>query len=332
MSDDRRAASRISRVGRVSLATLPTPVEEAPRLAEAIGMAPGSLLVKRDDLLGLGGGGNKVRKLERTCGTALAAGATVLVTTGAAQSNHARLTAAAGAALGLDVELVLAGDGTAPVVGNLALDVLLGARLHWCGDVGAAALDRRAAERVAELAVAGTTAAQIPYGGSNADGAAAYADAGRELLAQVPDVRHVVVAVGSAGTAAGLVAALGPGRVLGVDTGATDDARERWAALVTAQGIDLPDPTRLRLRTDQVGDGYSALAPGARDALLLAARSAGILLDPIYTARALAGLVAAVAEGDVGPDERTVLLHTGGLPGTFGSAPTMAWAGELSTR
>ena len=316
------------------LTALPTPIEPAPRLAAAIGMEPDALLVKRDDLLGLGGGGNKVRKLERTCADAIAAGATTLVTTGAAQSNHARLTAAAGARLGLDVELVLGGEAPADgaVSGNLALDALFGARLHWCGDVSAAELDERAATRVQELGSRGVVAARIPYGGSNASGAAAYRDAGDEIAREVPDVRHVVVAVGSAGTAAGLVASLGAARVLGVDTGATPDPVARWAALTSALLVDggLDEPLcALRLRADQVGEGYSALAPGAQDALLLAARTEGIVLDPIYTGRALAGLVAAVADGDVRPDERTVLVHTGGLPGLFGSAPTLRWAAGL---
>ncbi len=313
---------------RLPLATLPTPVEPAPRLAAAIGVDPGALWVKRDDLTGLGGGGNKVRKLERTCAQAIAAGATVLLTTGAAQSNHARLTAAAGARLGLGVELVLAGDGDAAVAGNLALDALLGARLHWCGDVSAAELDERAQDRVEELAGRGVVAARLPYGGSNAAGAAAYRDAGHELLAQLPDVRHVVVAVGSAGTAAGLSVALGAARVLGVDTGATPDARHRWLTLAAA--LDSPHD-EVRLRGDQVGEGYSSLAPGARDALLLAARTEGVLLDPIYTGRALAGLLAEVADGGIAPHERTVLVHTGGLPGLFGSAPSLAWAAGLLT-
>ncbi len=316
------------------LTALPTPMEAAPRLAAAIGMAPDALLVKRDDLLGLGGGGNKVRKLGRTCADAVAAGATTLVTTGAAQSNHARLTAAAAARLGLDVELVLAGDAPpdGSVSGNLALDALFGARLHWCGDVTAAELDVRAAMRVEQLASQGVVAAQIPYGGSNASGAAAYRDAGDEIAHQVPDVHHVVVAVGSAGTAAGLVASLGAARVLGVDTGATPDPLARWAALTSALMVDggLEEPSRaLRLRADQVGEGYSALVPGAQEALLLAARTEGIVLDPIYTGRALAGLIAAVADGDVRPHERTVLVHTGGLPGLFGSAPTLRWAAGL---
>ncbi|ROR89746.1 pyridoxal-phosphate dependent enzyme [Nocardioides aurantiacus] len=312
-------------VERTVLGSYPTPVEPAPRLARALGLDETDLVVKRDDLLGLGGGGNKVRKLERTTAEALARGATTLVTTGAAQSNHARLTAAAGARLGLAVELVLAGEAPdAPPSGNLLLDHLLGARLHWAGAVDTPGLERRAEERVAEL---GDAAYLVPYGGSNAVGAQAYADAGRELLEQVPDAAHVVVAVGSGGTMAGLLAALGTDRVLGVDTGATSDPEVRVRRLAEALGADLTGGLRLRL--DQVGEGYSTLPQPVRDALVLAARTEGVVLDPVYTGRALAGLVAAVAEGDVRRGERTVLLHTGGLPGLFGSAAAPAFAAGL---
>jgi L-cysteate sulfo-lyase len=300
----------------LDLATLPTPVEPAPRLAEAIGILADDLWVKRDDLLGLGGGGNKVRKLRHTCAEALERGARVLVTTGAAQSNHARLTAAAGARLGLDVELVLPGAGDAAVTGNLLLDRLFGARLVWAGDVRHEDLELVAADRVAELESAGTPAYQVPYGGSSVTGARGYVEAGNELLHQVPDVRHVVVALGSGGTCAGLVVALGVDRVLAVDTGATADPVERTTALVEGLG---GDARGLRLRRDLIGDGYSTLPEPVAEAMLLAARTEGLVLDPVYTGRALAGLVAAVREGDVRRGQRTVLLHTGGLPGVFGS-------------
>jgi D-cysteine desulfhydrase len=268
--------------------------------------------------------------LERTCAVAVAAGARTLVTTGAAQSNHARLTAAAGARLGLDVELVLAGTAPTPSedpTGNLLLDRLFGARLIWAGDVAHEDLERLAAGRVAELVSGGTPAAQIPYGGSSATGALAYVEAGRELLGQLPDVAQVVVAVGSAGTAAGLVAALGAERVLGIDTGATANPRERIESLVTELGCD---PTALRLRTDQVGAGYSTLTADVGAAMVLAARTEGLVLDPIYTGRALAGLVAAVRDGEIRPGKRTVLLHTGGLPGLFGSPEAVRFIGSLA--
>jgi D-cysteine desulfhydrase len=173
----------------------------------------------------------------------------------------------------------------------------------------------------------GTPAAQIPFGGSSAAGALSYVDAGREILDRVPDAAHVVVAVGSGGTAAGLVTALGAERVLGVDTGATCDPYVRIASLVTELG---GDPTALRLRTDQVGAGYGTLTAAVGAAMVLAARTEGLVLDPVYTGRALAGLTAAVREGEIRPGRRTVLLHTGGLPGLFGSPEAVRFIGSLA--
>ncbi|MEV5148031.1 D-cysteine desulfhydrase family protein [Streptomyces sp. NPDC052727] len=310
----------------VPLGTFPTPLEPAPRLAAALGLGPEDLWVKRDDLTGLGGGGNKIRKLEWTVGAALAEGADTLVTTGAPQSNHARLTAAAGARLGLDVVLVLRGTPGASRSGNLALDGLFGARLAWAGEVDQAGLDTAAAEVCASLRADGARPALIPFGGSSTLGARGYVRCGTELREQLPSLRTAVVALGSGGTMAGLVAALGSGSVLGVDVGALADpaaAVAEFAAPLTAEEIT---PGTLRIRRDQVGAGYAALTAPVREALRLAARTEGLVLDPIYTGRALAGLHAAVRDGTVRPGERTVFLHTGGLPGLFGHTDTIAFA------
>ncbi|MEA2481374.1 MAG: D-cysteine desulfhydrase [Thermoleophilaceae bacterium] len=302
---------------RISLGTWPTPVEPAPRLAERLGLRPGDLWIKRDDLSGLGGGGNKVRKLEYLCARALADGATTLVTSGGPQSNHSRLTAAAAARLGLDAVLVLAADGPGAGGGNLALDALLGASIVWAGPVDDAGLEDAVERTAAALRDQGRRVAVLPLGGSDAVGARGYVDCAAELSQQVPDMAHAVVAVGSGGTMAGLVAALGPGRVLGVDVGATSDPERRVLGIAGALRRDAA-PGGLRLRGDQVGSGYGLLTPAARAALRDAARFEGIVLDPVYTAKALAGLAAAVQDGDVRPGERTVFVHTGGLPGLFG--------------
>ncbi|MGW0631343.1 D-cysteine desulfhydrase family protein [Streptomyces sp. NPDC002758] len=310
----------------VELGTFPTPIEPAPRLARAIGLGTDDLWVKRDDLTGLGGGGNKIRKLEWTVGAALAEEADTLVTTGAPQSNHARLTAAAAARSGLDAVLVLRGSPGASRSGNLALDGLFGARLAWAGDVDQAGLDAAAAEVCERLRKGGARPALIPFGGSSTLGARGYVRCGEELLAQVPDLRTAVVALGSGGTAAGLVASLGSEAVLSVDVGALAEpaaAVVRFAAPLTAEALA---PERLRVRRDQVGAGYAALTGPVREALRLAARTEGLVLDPTYTGRALAGLVAAVRDGDVRPGERTVFVHTGGLPGLFGHAEAVAYA------
>jgi len=316
----------------VRLGTWPTPVEPAPRLAEHLGLEAGDLVLKRDDLSGLGGGGNKVRKLERTVGRALAEGADVLVTTGAAQSNHARATAAAARRAGLGCVLVLVGSEPARAAGNLVLDALLGARVEWAGDVDAAGLDRAADAVVERLRTEGERPSRVPYGGSDALGVLGYVTAAEELRAQVPDARHVVVAVGSGGTMAGLVAGLGVERVLGVDVGAVPDPLERVVRLVrgvaSATPAELPDgaaervrtlgPDDLRLPRDEVGDGYGVPTAASTAALEAAALTEGVLLDPVYTAKALAGLASAVRRGAVRPGERTVFVHTGGLPGLFG--------------
>ncbi|GGW10851.1 D-cysteine desulfhydrase [Streptomyces capoamus] len=312
----------------VPLGTFPTPLEPAPRLAAALGLGPDDLWVKRDDLTGLGGGGNKIRKLEWTVGAALAEGADTLVTTGAPQSNHARLTAAAGARLGLAVVLVLRGSPGASHSGNLALDGLFGARLAWAGQVDQAGLDATAAEVCARLRAGGARPALIPFGGSGVLGARGYLRCGAELRERLPDLRTAVVALGSGGTMAGLVAALGSETVLGVDVGALADPAAKvaeFAAPLTAEEVV---PERLRIRRDQVGAGYATLTGPVRDALRLAARTEGLPLDPVYTGRALAGLRAAVADGTVRPGERTVLLHTGGLPGLFGHPDAVGFAEE----
>ncbi|WP_234388576.1 pyridoxal-phosphate dependent enzyme [Streptomyces sp. AS58] len=310
---------------RVRLGTWPTPLEPAPRLAVALGLDAADLWVKRDDLTGLGGGGNKVRKLEWTVGAALAEGADTLVTTGSPQSNHARLTAAAAARSGIEAVLVFPGSPGASGSGNLALDGLFGARIVWAGDVDAEGLARVAARTVAHLTEDGRHPALIPFGGSNALGAQGYAECARELTAQLPDVSTVVVAVGSGGTMAGLVAVLGPERVLGVDTEAMADPVSAVAEMATEAGGRVVTPADLTIH-GRPGDGYGVLTPAVEDALLLAARTEGLVLDPVYTGRALAGLAAAVEDGTVLRGRPTVFLHTGGLPGLFGHPAAIAYA------
>ncbi|MFD7409309.1 D-cysteine desulfhydrase family protein [Streptomyces sp. NPDC059866] len=317
----------------VPLGTWPTPLEPMPRLAQALGLGADDLWIKRDDLTGTGGGGNKIRKLEWLCGAALAEGATHLVTTGAPQSNHARLTAAAGARLGLETALVLAGSPGGAAQGNLALDALFGATVVWAGDVHGQALTAAAEEVTARLRADGAVPALIPFGGSSALGARGYVTCGRELLTQAPDVDTVVVALGSGGTMAGLVDPLGPERVLGVHCGAVPDPATTVSAFVSDLSGTPHAPGSLRLRLDQVGEGYGVLTGPVMAAMNLTARTEGIVLDPVYTGRAMAGLIAAVEDGDIAPGRRTVFLHTGGLPGLFGhTAAVEAAVSDLGTR
>lgn len=308
---------------RVLLGTWPTPMESAPRLAAAIGLGAADLWLKRDDLTGLAGGGNKIRKLEWTVAAALADDADTLITTGAPQSNHARLTAAAATRLGLDAVLVFPGEPPPDASGNLLLDAILGATVVWAGDEP---VDQAAAATAERLRGEGRRPAIIPFGGSDGVGAHGYRLAGQEIAEQAADVRHVVCAVGSGGTMAGLVAALGATRVLGVHTGAVPDPRAQVGGLLADMGEQMP-ATELRIRDDQVGSGYGSLAPQAKSALRLAARTEGLVLDPTYTARAMAGLIAEIRDGSIAPGETVVFLASGGLPGLFGHPA----AAELAT-
>jgi D-cysteine desulfhydrase len=190
----------MSLLPRLSLATWPTPLERAPRLAAALGLHDDDLWIKRDDLTGLAGGGNKIRKLEFTCGAALAAGARTLVTVGVAQSNHARLSAAAAARIGVDLVLILAGERPDHFTGNLALNGMLGAKMVWAGAVDDEALDALAEQEVRRLQEQGVPAALIPFGGSNTVAVHGYIACGEELNQQLPDIDHVFTAVGSGGT------------------------------------------------------------------------------------------------------------------------------------
>jgi L-cysteate sulfo-lyase len=305
----------------VRLGTYPTPVHPVPRLAEALGLGVDDLWLKRDDLIGLGGGGNKVRKLEYSCTQALAAGATTVITTGAAQSNHARLTAAAAARLGMACVLVLQGPAPEQPSGNVLLDLVAGARLEWCEQQETPA---RLTAVQADVRAEGGLPFVIPFGGSSSETAMGYVDCAREMTEQLPDLATVVVAVGSGGTMAGLVAGLGADRVIGVHTGAVDDPD----AVVTGLLAGMPDLGHvhgpLQIVGDQVGSGYASITADARAAIRLVARTEGVFLDPTYTGRAMAGLVSLCASGTIAAGRRTVFVHSGGLPGLL-AHPEVAW-------
>ena len=315
---------------RIQLASWPTPLEPAPRLAEAIGLSGHGLWIKRDDLTGPAAGGNKIRKLEWTVAAALAEGADTLITTGEPQSNHARLTAGAAARVGLSCVLVFPGaPDTTEASGNLILDGLLGATVVWAGLPRRGESTQQMLERVVERTSADLRSHDrqsvvIPFGGSNATGAHGYRLAAQELTQQLPVLDHVVCAVGSGGMMAGLVAGLGAQHVLGVHAGAVADPRERVTQLLRDMGDDTVRPEHLRLRIDQVGDGYETLTPAAGRALMLAARSEGLVLDPVYSARALAGLIAAIEDDTIPAGDTVVFLASGGLPGLFGNPAAVA--------
>jgi L-cysteate sulfo-lyase len=322
---------------RVRLGHLPTPIHELPRLSRALG-GP-RLFVKRDDETGLAGGGNKTRKLEFSVAEALRQGADTLVTLGAVQSNHARQTAAAAAATGLDCVLVLRGRAPASATGNLLLDHLLGARIVFSGD---RSREEVAAEVVEQERAAGRRPYLIPLGASDEVGAAGFVAAAEELKAQLEErqlaVDRVVFASSSFGTQAGLC--LGAKAIkLRVELAAIaiDSSREELQAGVADIAARLAQRLGLAasISRDEVvahdrylGGGYAVLGEPEREAIALAARYEGLLLDPVYTGRAMAGLVDLVRRGDFGARESILFWHTGGAPALYAYADELMAGGR----
>ena len=306
---------------RIRLAHLPTPLEPMHRLGAHLGFAEGALLVKRDDCTGLAAGGNKARKLEYLCADALARGCDTLVTGGGRQSNHVRMTAAAANKVGLACTIVLSSDPVDVPTGNVVIDILMGADIVWGGRLDYAETEAAIEATCARLTAEGRRPYLMPIGGASAVGAMGYVAGGDELLGEVPDLDVVVVADGSGGTHAGLAAGLGDhGKVLGVDVGARSDLDEQ----VPAKAIEVaalagrPAPTgACRIDHGQVGGGYAVPTDAGREALDLAARLEGLILDPVYSGKAMAGLVAARREDRLARDDQVVFLHTGGLPALF---------------
>jgi len=327
---------------RVPLATLPTPMHELPRLRSAlggVGRCP-RLLIKRDDLTGLALGGNKARKLEFLIGDAIDQGATVVLTTGAAQSNHARMTAAAARAAGLQVHLVLTADANPPIQGNLLLDRLFGAVIHYVPPPADPALatsdveEAKVAEVLAALRAAGERPYEIPVGGSSGVGVLGYTHGTREIVDQLAaiDVRptRLYFASGSRGTQAGLTLGAkwcdAPYAVYGVAVSGGESFKRERALRIANEAARLAAlPVRVEpgdLVTDQgfIGEGYGMATPGGVEAIRLLAQTEGILLDPVYTAKAMACLIDHIRTGALDPASTVVFLHTGGIPALFAHA------------
>ncbi len=321
----------LARFPRIRLAHLPTPLEPLPRLSEALGV---DLWIKRDDCTGLAGGGNKTRKLEFLLGEAGAQDADTLVTQGAVQSNHVRQTVAAAVANGMACEVILeertgstATDYTEN--GNVLMDRLFGAVIRRVP--GGTDMNAELEKTAQEVRDRGGRPYIIPGGGSNAVGALGYVDCAREIVMQADEldlkIDRIVTATGSAGTHAGLVAGLAvmgadiP--VLGIGVRAPKEKQEANVlklARETAALLGHPDrvtDAMVVADCDYVGEGYGLIDAAVIEALKLAARTDGIVLDPVYTGKAMKGLIA-LAKKRRFDQETVVFLHTGGAQGLFG--------------
>ena len=303
---------------RVSLGVFPTPIHRLPNISALLGA---EIYVKRDDLTGLGLGGNKTRKLEFLLADARDKGAEVVFTTGGAQSNHAMLTAAAAGKLGMKAVLILKKRGVTACLGNQLLERLMGTEVRFMDTDDYAEIYAEMDRLGAEL---GRPYYKIPCGGSNALGALGYVDCAREIAGQGMHFDHIVCAEGSGGTMAGL--ALGaklflPGtRVHGmmVDSDPFDEitpALMRKAAELLGAEIEITQDDFHLL--DMCGPGYAIPSREGNAAVALLAEREGIFLDPVYTGKAFAGLILMAKEGAFRPEDRVLFLHSGGAGGLF---------------
>jgi D-cysteine desulfhydrase family pyridoxal phosphate-dependent enzyme len=313
----------VMNISRLHFAHLPTPIEALPRLSDALG-GP-RLAIKRDDQTGLAFGGNKTRKLEFLVAEARDQGAKTLISGGALQSNHCRQTAAAAARFGFKCILVLTGDMAEQPSGNLFLDELFGAEIVHVAE--RKDRDRILQETFDRAAKEGMKPYLVPYGGSNPTGALGYAFAIKELVEQNVHTDWIVFATSSGGTQAGLL--LGQrvfgykGRVLGISV----DESEEWLkehvsdlALLASEKMGKRiefTPHDVLANANYCSAGYGVLTEPEREAIRLFATCEGLLLDPVYTGRAAAGMIDLIRKGFFKKDETVLFLHTGGQPALF---------------
>ncbi len=321
----------IQALPRYPLATLPTPLEETPRLSRELGIR---VLMKRDDLTGFALGGNKARKLEFLVADALAQKADMLITGGGPQSNHARMTAAAARKLGMDPVIVFFGSPPPETNGNLLLDELLGAELIYANTDDKNETDHVLERITAERRARGRNPYLIPVGGSTVLGCISYILAVGELLSQLEATKakpdYIFITTGSCGTHAGILAGCkyhGPRiPVYGITVSRpASECRERIASLVSRTGEFLGktfalEPDDIIVNDKYLGACYGAPTPEGHAAIRKVAQLEGIFLDPVYTGKTMAGLVDLVAHREIQPGSTVVFWHTGGVPGLFGHA------------
>ena len=320
--------ARVGRLPRVSLALTPTPLQELPRLAAELGI--GRLLVKRDDLTGLAFGGNKTRNLEFRMAEAVAQGADVFIAGLEAQSNSARQTTAAANVLGMRTILVLHKDREWDWQGNLLVDRVLGADVRFLESDDPAEMDRALRETAEEQRRLGHRPYVMNHAGAFALGSAvAYILCTLEIVEQTAalglEPTHLYMSSGNKGHA-GLIlgrALLGKGfRTIAISQRHGDDRVSgaiqgtRDAAHALGWDVSLADD-QVESYDDYVGEAYGKPSPGAMEAIKLAARTEGLLLDPVYTGKAMAGLIDHARDGRLGRDSVVVFIHTGGLPALF---------------
>lgn len=316
----------MNKIPRLNFAHLPTPLEELARLSDLL--AGPRILVKRDDQTGLAIGGNKTRKLEFLVAEAQEQGARTLISGGALQSNHCRQTAAAAAKYGFDCILVLNGEMPDKPSANLLLDQLFGAEIVTIADRNER--DRVLKETFDKAVADGRKPHLVPYGGSSATGALGYAFAMEELMRQMQDLRgldYIIFGTSSGGTHAGLV--LGQrvfgfkGKVLGISIDESEEWLKSHVSKLASEASEKLgerirfEPAEVSANADYCKAGYGVLTDTEREAVNLFAKYEGLLLDPVYTGRAAAGMIDLIRKGYFKGEETVLFWHTGGQPALF---------------
>ena len=309
-------------ISKLRLAHLPTPVDELKRLGKKLHCH--NIYIKRDDQTGIAFGGNKIRKLEFLAAEALEKGCKTLITAGAIQSNHCRQTAAVAGMLGMECILVLGGDEPELPEANTYLDVLLGAKIHW---TSRQKIKKKLNEVFLQAEEDGLQPYLVPYGGSSPLGAVSYAFALKELQEQISDVDWIIFATSSGGTHAGLHAGkmlLGLDvKILGISIDETGRVIRRVTADLAEEVCELLGEKRsifaedILVNDEYLGEGYAEMGAAEIEAIKMFAMEEAVMIDPVYTGRAAAGLIDLIRKGYFRPNEKLLFWHTGGTPALF---------------
>lgn len=326
----------LDNISRIDLAALPTPLEEVPHLARELGFS--RLLIKRDDLTGLALGGNKARKLEYLMADAMNLKADIVLTLGGPQSNHARMTAAAAKKCGMDSILFLGGPPeVGEMNGNLLLNTLFDADMRYSLEANVPQLQAMMDKEAELLRGQGRIPYSIPVGGSTPVGALGYVAAVRELAGQLRESDRdclMFAAVGSAGTVAGLQLGvklfLPEAQVIGISVSRKKKPLQKDAARVASGSAAMIDAGMtfaaedFTIIDDYMGERYGIPSPAGNDAILMAAHTEALVMDPVYTGKALSGLIGMARSGQLDKSRTVVFIHTGGAPALFAAPEQFA--------